>query len=431
VNYKINTFLKLLLLSFPILMILGPFALNCFSVIFSFYAIINYKYLKKIKIFDKKIYIILFSFIILIFPFESIEFQNSFSKYVSFLRFVLMLLGVIIFLEKENKKNSILNKIYKTYIAFLTIIIIDVLVEYFTGSNLIGYSSTYEGRIASFTNDELIIGYILSFLTLFTLIFIYKQTNHYNFFIITFIFIITSFLIGERSNFLKLLLLFFTFSITHLFYLNKFKIKNLLIILPIIFILLIPFLQLTKNTTQGKKLYDIIDNIVKFEKNKFSLNIKEEFYNTRHAPHYITAYKIFLEYPVFGIGINNFYLESSKNEYEIIRSGCPEGSNDCKYEAASTHPHQVYLEIISEVGLTGLIYFIFIFFYPVYISLKSYFKRKEIYVISHLLLHIFFIFPILPSGSFFGTNYGIPFWFNLSILLYLSNKNLKFYKWYS
>ena len=39
------------------------------------------------------------------------------------------------------------------------------------------------------------------------------------------------------------------------------------------------------------------------------------------------------------------------------------------------------------------------------------------------MLHIFFIFPILPSGSFFGTIYGLPFWFNLSILIYLIKKN--------
>ena len=81
---------------------------------------------------------------------------------------------------------------------------------------------------------------------------------------------------------------------------------------------------------------------------------------------------------------------------------------------------------MSEVGLTGLIYFICIFFYPIFICLKSLIKNKEYYIISHLFLHVYFIFPILPSGSFFGTNYGIPFWFNLAILLYLSKKNLKF-----
>ena len=38
------------------------------------------------------------------------------------------------------------------------------------------------------------------------------------------------------------------------------------------------------------------------------------------------------------------------------------------------------------------------------------------------MLHMFFIFPILPSGSFFGTTYGLPFWFNFAILIYLVDK---------
>lgn len=401
INNKIDLVLKFLLLSFPILIILGPFLLNCFSLIFSLYAIINYKNIKESKIFDKKILIIFFSFVFFIFPFESINFENSFLKYLSFSRFVLMLFGLIIFFEKENKKNNFFNKIYKSYVIIFSIIIIDVLKEYFSGSNLLGFSSNYVGRIASFTNDELIIGYIFSFLILFTLIFIYKKNNHFNFFTIMFFLIIISFFIGERSNFIKSSLLILTFIFIHIFYLKVFKIKNLLLITSIIFILSISFFEITKNTYTGKKFYYSFNN-----------DIKEKFYSTKHAAHYIAAYKIFLNYPIFGIGINNFALESGKKKYE-----------NKKFNPSSTHPHQIYLEIISEVGLLGLVYFIFIFFYPIFISLRSIIKNNQVNVISHLLLHLFFIFPILPSGSFFGTNYGIPFWFNLSILIYLSKKN--------
>jgi O-antigen ligase len=418
INNKIDIILKILLLSFPILIILGPFALNCFSIIFSLYAIFNYK---KFKIFNKKIFFIFFSFTILIFPYGSIEFENSFFKFLSFFRFVLMFFGLIIFFERNNKENNFFIKIYKAYVVILVVIIIDILKENFFGSNLLGFSSIYDGRIASFTNDELIIGYIFCFLILFTIIFIYKKTNHYYFFVIVCTLLIVSFIIGERSNFIKLFLLILFFSLIHFFYLNKSKIKNILLITPVIFILSISFYGLTKDTSQGKKFYRFSNELFVLEENKFSFKIKEKFYNSQHGPHYLTAYKIFLNYPIFGIGINNFYLESKKNQYVDKKLKWSGGSR------ASTHPHQVYLEIISEVGLIGLIYFIFIFFYPVYISLKTLIKTKKINVLSHLLLHIYFIFPILPSGSFFGTNNGVPFWFNLAILLYLSKKNIKFY----
>ena len=411
IDNKINLFLKLILILFPIFIILGPFALNLFSIIFSLYAIKNFQ---EFKIFNEKIILLFFSFIILLFPFESIEFETAFIKYLSFFRFVLMLFGIIIFLSKENKKNNILLKVYQSYILILIIIIFDVLVEYSTGSNILGYRSEYIGRIASFTNDELIIGYISSFLILFTSAFIFKKTKILYYFIILFIFVTISFLIGERSNFIKLFVLLITSISIHFFYSKSFKAKNLIVIIPTLFILSLSFFEITKNTKPGKKLYSTFDNLIVIENEKFSFNLKEEFYNSRHAYHYTTAYKIFLEYPVFGIGINNFFLESTKEKYMIKN-----------YGPASNHPHQIYLEIISEVGLTGLAYFIFIFFYPIYYSIKSFKEAKKIILLSHLFLHIFFIFPILPTGSLFGTNYGIPFWFNLSILLYLSKQKNK------
>ena len=436
ISGKINMALELLLLSFPILIILGPLALNCFSIIFSLYAVFNYKSLKKIDALDNKTIILFFSFIILIFPFESVKFQNSFQqssifKYFSFTRFVLMLFGLIIFFEKNNKKNFF-SKIYKTYVIILAILAIDISIEFFWGHNLLGYKSSLDGRIASFTNDELIIGYIFCFVALFTLTFIFKKSNHYYFFILICVFMTVCFVVGERSNFLKFVSLVALFYFIY-FVLNfkKLKIKKLLIFTPIIFLTIVSFYQLTKNTKQGSSLFRLTEDLITVENGKYSLNIVERFKVSTHAAHYATAYKIFLNYPIFGIGINNFYSESKKEKYEDGKFGYTNATSDGIVETpvlrASTHPHQVYLEIISEVGLVGLIYCIFIFFYPIYISLKSYIKSKEINLISHLLLHIYFIFPILPSGSFFGTNFGIPFWFNLSILIYLSKRNLKSY----
>ena len=100
-----------------------------------------------------------------------------------------------------------------------------------------------------------------------------------------------------------------------LFYLvniKNFNFKSFLFKIIIIITLLISFLEITKNTYQVKKIYSTFNNLISFKENKISLNIKKEFLNTRHAAHYMTAYKIFLDYPVFGIGINNFYQESSK-----------------------------------------------------------------------------------------------------------------------
>jgi O-antigen ligase len=402
---KINTTLKLLIFILPILIIIGPFAINSFAVIFSLYGLANYKVFIKNNIFNKKIIFFFFSFLILIFPYESINFQNSILKYLAFSRFILMLFGLIIFFNKQNDNKKNFSNLYKAYTIYLIIISIDVLIEQFYGSNILGYSTDYTGRIASFTNDELIIGYIVSFLFIFSSASIYKKTNYKYFFIILSFIFVVSFFIGERSNFIKLFLLMIAFYLISLIYFEKLKFKNFLLIIPIILILFSSIYEITKNTPQGKKLYDIDE-------------LRQKFYDSKHAPHYFTAYNIFLNYPILGIGINNFYQESSKSEYEDTKLLNTKGR-------VSNHPHQIYLEIISEVGLIGSIYFFFIIFYPINISIKYLIKRKNSFVLSHLLLHIFFVMPIIPSGSFFGTNYGIPFWFNLSILLFLSRKEIK------
>ena len=105
-----------------------------------------------------------------------------------------MLLGLIIFFEKENNLNKFFINIYKTYTFILILIIMDVLIVHF-GSNIFGNKSYIKHRIASFTNDELIIGYILCLLQ-FLLLNIYLIALILTIFIILSL-ILTSFIIGR------------------------------------------------------------------------------------------------------------------------------------------------------------------------------------------------------------------------------------------
>ena len=72
--------------------------------------------------------------------------------------------------------------------------------------NILGYSSDYIGRLASFTGDELKIG---NFFLAFSFIFIATVYNKIKdikiLFILILIITILGFLIGERANFIRLL----------------------------------------------------------------------------------------------------------------------------------------------------------------------------------------------------------------------------------
>ena len=67
----------------------------------------------------------------------------------------------------------------------------------------------------------------------------------------------------------------------------------------------------------------------------------------------------------------------------------------------NTHPHQIYIELLSEHGLVGTIILLFIFFYLIFKNLKIIIiSRNSIQLGCFTYLIINFL-PILPSGSFF------------------------------
>ena len=92
-----------------------------------------------------------------------------------------------------------------------------------------------------------------------------------------------------------------------------------------------------------------------------------------------------------------------------------ENEIDEKQLRCNTHPHQIYLEILSEHGMFGFI-FLFIF---LFLFLKS--NLKKLLKNKNLLLNCLFItllinfIPIIPSGSFFTSFNATLFWINFSL----------------
>lgn len=413
-----DNFLSFLIFIFPILIILGPLSLNFFSIFLSLYALINLNEVKKLFLSNNKILLKITLILIFIFPYNNFNlseitlegnFDSAFFKYFSYIRYILMCFGIIVFLKQKNHENIFLLKTKKYYLIFFIIISIDIIKELITGSNIFGFYTIYPGRIASFANEELIIGYIFCFLILFIISENILRLNKYYLVFFIFFILILSFLIGERSNFLKLSTIIICFASFHYLKFHKLNLIRSLLFLIFILILIFSSLQIMKNTPQAKKFYNMQKYAEMF--NKGQLSFKKLYYENKHFAHYDAAFKIFLNYPLFGVGINNFGNESSKSKYETKK---------LKYsdQRSSTHPHQIYFEILAEVGLFGFLYLLYINILIIYQACKIYIREKNLDLLGHIMLHIFFIYPILPSGSFFGTNYGLPLWFNFSILVY-------------
>jgi O-antigen ligase len=96
----------------------------------------------------------------------------------------------------------------------------------------------------------------------------------------------------------------------------------------------------------------------------------------------------------------------------------------------NTHPHNIYMQFLSEIGVLGFLFFLFLFFYVVFKLLKILFKfvrnsflEKYEKTNFFLLLSIFLaMFPLLPSGSYFNNWMLIISYLPIGIYLALSKE---------
>jgi hypothetical protein len=93
----------------------------------------------------------------------------SMSRAIFFIRFIIFIYAVA---EILNEKK-IEKKIFIFWLLTILITVLDVNFEFIYGRNIIGNTSQYEGRIASFLGEELKIGFFLYSLYLSTFAFFF------------------------------------------------------------------------------------------------------------------------------------------------------------------------------------------------------------------------------------------------------------------
>ena len=92
------------------------------------------------------------------------------------------------------------------------------------------------------------------------------------------------------------------------------------------------------------------------------------------------------------------------------------------------HPHNYYLEILTETGAIGLIIISILFVNIIYLSLiKKYFLKSTLnnnnIIIPFIFLFIAEIFPFKSTGSFFTTGNSTYLFLIIGIMIGLIRKN--------
>ena len=408
-NIQQNLFLNNLLLFFfctyPITFLLGNFAINLFLFVFNLLFIWGvFKKYYSLNILNKNIQILLL-FIFLTFLINLFFSNNFYLTYLRVLKFILIIGSILAFRTLIiNCEEDKIIKIYKTWSLIFLLVILDVIYELIFGVNILGLKSIIPGRVASFTGDELNIGH---FFSAFCLIFISFQLysinkNSLNL-LIAVLLILISFLIGERSNFIKTLIIISIF----IFFIFEIKKKYKILSLSSLVIFLIVILNINPN--YKLRYFDQFTSVLSKE------GIHHYLDNSIYGAHFKVAEEIFKDNIFFGVGIKNFRVESFSDKYDNI-------GHKHSDRRATTHPHQVHYEFLSETGLFGYLSFGIFIILSFYFAIKSYLKNKNLYQLSGILYVMISLLPLLPTGSFFSTYSSSLFWLNYAIMVgYIQN----------
>jgi len=400
--FSIKNSLVVLFSVFPIAILLGNLSINLSIILISLIFLISLVAKKIIFKNQNRTFLLLaFFFISLVI---NLLFSNNFGlsapRVIKFI-FIIFFITSFKFLIINLRENQI-NKIYKIWSIIFTIVVIDLIIEFFKGTNIIGLSSVMPGwRLASFTGMESVIGNYFFGFVLIVLAYVYQNITNgkkLNLFLAIF-FIIISFIIGERANFIKTFLIITCFIFLVYDFSLRSKIFSLLAFATLTIILL-NFNTSYKNRYFSPHLQTLL------EKDGLSKYLQTSQYGAQ----YNVAIEIFKDNPVFGVGIKNYRIENLNSKY-----------NDLKHKENrlrwGTHPHQIHLEILSETGLFGFICFFIFMALSIFFSIKSYLINKNFYQLSGILFILASMLPLLPSGSFLSTYTSSIFWLNYALMI--------------
>ena len=335
---------------------------------------------------------------------------------------------VIIFFFNNHKNIKILIHIIFFIVIF---VLIDSLYQFFNysskdgfGYDLLGFKSSWYGRLTGPFGDELVPGaYVSKFGLIGYLVFLFLNKNRKIFLLEIFYLTtigIVCFASGERMAFATYFLsLFFLFLFMHnrrLVFLNS-------LILSILLIFIIykthPFyndFKILESTEyhQGmtiEKSFQCEDNrqktcnrIIKIQPN--FIEILKNFNTSAYGEIYILGLKMFKDNPFTGIGISN---------YQFACQNLPKYKNTMQNYSCASHPHNIYIQWLSEGGLITLFSFTSYLVYLFYLIITNS-HRNEFKIISLAVMIIMF-WPIMSTGSLIKNWNGVLTFYIIAICI--------------
>jgi len=406
---KIPFYLIVLL---PALLVSGPFLADTALTICAVIFLIN-SYKNKLVSYYTNYFFYFFIFFYIYLNISALLSDNiifSLKTSLPYLRFGIFALCTWYILEKNDQ---LVKYVLYSFLLVFLFLIIDGIYQYTFKLNLFGHPLVGD-RVSSLFGDELILGSFLSrnyplFWGLF--LFYFKKNKTFEkknlIFYFTLIFLpILIFMSGERSS-----TFYFILSTIYIMLYIKEKKFFILSAISIFFIFLGIFLLENRfanriiNQTKIQLINDIKENNKKFN-----------LFSQTHEEHYKSALKIFKDNLIFGSGPKSFRIKCSEERYFVSKTSC------------ITHPHNTYIQLMSETGIIGFCFVFFLFcllsFFSIKLIYQKYILKKYLEPFKLCLFASFLItlWPIIPSGNFFTNWLNVVYYLPVGFFMWLVHK---------
>lgn len=405
----------------PFFLVFGPFlpdlAISICAIIFLINSYKNnlYTYYKNIFFYifiTFYIYLNLSAFIS-----ENILF--SLKTTIPYLRFGIFALSTWYLL---NTNNKLLKYYFYCFLFIFSFLEIDGLYQFIFNYNLFNYPIIHPFRVSSLFGNELILGSFLSrnyplFFGLFLFLIEKKKISKRIYFVSLIVIILLPILIimsGERSA-------FFYFCLASIYILIFFPKKNIIIIFLFSLLLIVIGIFLEKkiykdvNKFSGRIINETLFQL-KFESGTTK---KLNLFSITHEEHYKSSLRIFKDNIIFGAGPKSFRLKCSEKKYLVSNTSC------------ITHPHNTYIQLLSETGIIGFLFVFLTFITLCIISVRIFYNKYFLGIYANsfkiCLLSSFLItlWPLVPSGNFFTNWLNVIYYLPIGFFLW-TTKTIKY-----
>jgi O-antigen ligase len=402
--------------AFPFFAILGSAFVNLFYILIILTSLVYYRNSKVEFQFNKNfVFYFIIPYLIILLSYLFSDYKNFSNLLRSLFSFKFLILPFIfIFFVK--------NKFFFKVLGFNSFIIsaflgCDIFFQFFFGYDFFGIKPLIQNRYSGFLGEEFVAGSFISFF--FIYIFLYfildkSILKKYLFIIlISTFFLLVIIITGERLAFLR-----YSFLLIFIYIFYPKKIKTKIISLVAFTIILANIFIFNKESKI--RVYELFfffglnDKVIEYNSNFGKLPKDSKLSNSPWVSHWKTSYLIFKDHKITGVGLKNFRQACKEEKYQSYNILANNYASSC-----TTHPHNVYLEIATELGLIGLLYF----FYILFIFFKNFKndlinnlnKNKNCVLFS--LIFFFSSIPFLPSGSIFSSYSGGILFFMISTFI--------------